>query len=111
MRTEFIDPGRFRTELSLQQAELTADGMGGHMQAWEEIGVVFARVEPLSARAGFGASQTLEEATHRMTLRSRAGLRSGMRFVRGERAFAILTAIDPDETGRYLVCTTKETGR
>ena len=110
MRAEFIDPGSFRTELSLQQAVLAGDGMGGHDETWNEVATVFARVEPVSATMRFGAGQTLEEATHRVTLRHRAGLSSGMRFVRGGRVLDILTARDPDETGRYLECRTKEVG-
>jgi SPP1 family predicted phage head-tail adaptor len=111
LNSQFIDPGALRTELSLQQAELTPDGMGGHTEAWQEIATVFARIEPVSAGARFGAGQTLEEVTHRITLRHRADLGSGMRFVRGSRVFEILTAHDPDETRRYLICRTREEGR
>jgi SPP1 family predicted phage head-tail adaptor len=111
VRAQFVDPGAFRTELSLQQASLTADGMGGHAESWSEVATVFARVEPVSAAMRFGAGQTLEETTHRVTLRFRADVAGGMRFMRGERAWDILTAHDPDESGRYLVCRTREVGR
>lgn len=111
MNGQFIDPGVLRIELSLQQAELTPDGMGGHAQSWQEIATVFARIEPVSANARFGAGQTLEQVTHRITLRWRADLASGMRFVRAGRVFEILTAHDPDETQRYLVCRCREEGR
>jgi head-tail adaptor len=46
-----------------------------------------------------------------VTLRFRPDVASGMRFMRGERVWDILTAHDPDETGRYLVCQTREVGR
>lgn len=108
---EFIDPGAFRTELSLQQVVLADDGMGGHTEDWGEVATVFAQVVPVSAAMRFGAGQTLEEATHRLTLRFRAGLASGMRFVRGARNWDVLSVHDPDETGRYLVCRTREVGR
>lgn len=111
MRGEFVDPGALRTELSLQQASLGPDGMGGHVETWNEVATVLARVEPLSATMRFGAGQTLEQATHRVTLRFRGGLVSGMRFVRAGRAWDILTAHDPDETGRYIMCRTREVGR
>ncbi len=111
MKAEFVDPGAFRTELSLQEVSLTADGMGGHTESWNEVATVFTRVEPVSAAMRFGAGQTLEEATHRVTLRFRADVASGMRFLRGGRAWTILTAHDPDETGRYLVCRVVEVGR
>jgi SPP1 family predicted phage head-tail adaptor len=111
MNGRFIDPGAFRTELSLQQAALTADDMGGHAETWTEIATVFAMVEPVSAEARFGAGQTLEAVTHRITLRQRPEIASGMRFVRGERVFNIVEVHDSDETGRYFVCRAKEQGR
>ena len=37
MRVQFIDPGAFRTELSLQRAALVPDGAGGHTESWSEI--------------------------------------------------------------------------
>lgn len=111
MNSQFINPGLLRTELVLEQPSLEPDGLGGHAESWSEIATVFARVEPVAASARFGAGQTLEQTTHRITLRHRADLYSGMRFRRGERIFAILTVNDPDETGRYLVCRAQEVGR
>lgn len=105
-----IDPGRLRSELSLQEATQTPDGAGGFTESWTEVAVVFAEVEPLAARDRFGAGQTLEEVSHRITLRHRPDLRSGMRFVRGGRRFMIATVYDPDESGRYLVCRVREEG-
>jgi len=106
-----IDPGRFRTELALEQATPTPDGAGGFTETWTEVALVFARIEPLAARDRFGAAQTLEDVTHRITIRQRPDVASGKRLTRGERTFAILTAHDPDETGRYLVCLVREDGR
>jgi SPP1 family predicted phage head-tail adaptor len=108
---ETIDPGQFRTELSLQQANIASDGMGGHAESWSEVAKVFARLEPVSAQSAFQADQTIEIVTHKITLRARNDLASGMRFVLGSRVFEILTVYDPDETGRYLVCRTREKGR
>jgi head-tail adaptor len=45
-----------------------------------------------------------------VTLRHRDGVRIGMRLKRRQRAFLILTAYDPDQSGRYLVCQVEETG-
>lgn len=108
MRSEFIDPGQFRHELSLEAATPVPDGAGGHAQDWAEIATLFARVEPLAAESRFGADRMLETVTHRVTMRSREGIASGMRLRRRGRMFAILTVHDPDETGRYLVCRVRE---
>lgn len=110
MRSVFLDPGTLRNEFSLQAPSLNPDGQGGHSEIWSEIGTVFARIEPVQAQSRFGAGQTLETTTHRITLRWRADVTSGRRFVRLGRVFEILTVQDPDETGRYLICLVRETG-
>lgn len=111
MRAEFIDPGAFRHELALEKATLAGDGAGGHAESWSEVATLYARIEPVSARSRFGADQTLEAVTHRITLRHRQNIESGMRFRLRARVFEILTVHDPDETRRYLVCQAREEGR
>lgn len=110
MRSIFIDPGALRSELALEQCVTTPDSLGGHTESWVELATLFARVEPVSTHSLFGADQTLETATHRVTVRWRAGLKSGMRLRRGQRVLDIITVHDPDETQRYLVCRTREQG-
>ena len=106
----FIDPGRLRSECALEACVPAADGMGGHTENWAEVATVFALIEPVSAASRFGADQTLETVTHRITIRHRSGVVSGMRFNRQGRIFDIETVHDPDDTGRYLVCRVRETG-
>ncbi|MBS9719886.1 phage head closure protein [Tianweitania sp. BSSL-BM11] len=108
---DFIGPGSLRTELALEDVTLTQDGAGGHVETWAEVATVFARLEPVRADARFAGDQTLESVTHRVTLRFRDTVKSGMRFRWGERVFAIQTVHDPDETRRYLLCRTREQGR
>ena len=111
MAVLLIDPGQLSTELKLEAMTPAPDGAGGFAESWAEIALVFARIEPASVRDRFGAGQTLEEVTHRITLRHRAGVASGMRLSRGDRNFDIATVHDPDETGRYLVCRVREVGQ
>jgi SPP1 family predicted phage head-tail adaptor len=111
MRSAFIDPGLFRSELVLEEVVLTADGLGGHVETWSEVANVFALIEPVVATSLFGADQTLENVTHRISLRARQGVASGMRFRKDDRRFDIATVHDPDESGRYLVCRVREIGR
>ena len=110
MTALFIDPGALRTELSLQSVTTTDDGFGGFSEEWNELATVFGHIEPLAADSRFGAGQTLETVTHRITLRRRDGLASGMRFAKAGRVFDILTVHDPDESGRYFVCRVREVG-
>lgn len=110
MATVFVDPGALRSELALQRCETAQDGAGGLVETWVEVATVFTRIEPVMAQSVFGADQTLETMTHRITLRWREGLVSGMRFIKSNRRFDIVTVHDPDESGRYLVCRVKEIG-
>ena len=105
-----IDPGEFRAELSLQECRTEYDATGGYAEDWVETALVFAKIEPAGASSAFGADQTIETVTHEISLRWRAGLASGMRFVRDGRVFEIRTVHDPDESGRYLVCGAVEKG-
>lgn len=111
MRSLLLDAGSLRHELVLQSAAPLPDGLGGHAESWSEIASLFGLIEPVSANSVAGAGQTLETVTHRITMRSRADIRSGMRLVRGPRVFDIVTVHDPDESGRYLVCRVREEGR
>ena len=110
MRTLFVDPGSLRSELTLEACTTVADGLGGHTESWAEVATVFARIEPVSASSVFGADQTLETVTHRLTMRWRSGVASGMRFAKAGRIFDIVTVHDPDDSGRYLVCRAREVG-
>ncbi|MFC6487972.1 phage head closure protein [Nitratireductor sp. GCM10026969] len=111
MRRLFIDPGQLRSELVLQEAVTNEDGAGGHTETWEEVATVFAQVEPVSAQSAFGAGQAHERVTHRVILRFRGDVRSGMRFLKKGRALRIINVHDADETGRYLICRVREEGR
>ena len=111
MKARFIDPGRVRTQLSLEAVTRSPAGLGGHAETWGEVASVMADLVPARADTRFGAGQRLETMTHDVTLRFRADVASGMRLRLGARSFDILTVHDPDETGRYLVCRTREIGR
>jgi len=110
MRALFVDPGSLRSELSLQACTVVPDGFGGHVEDWGEVATVFGRIEPVSATSVFGPDQTIETVTHRVTIRGRAGVTSGMRFARQGKVFEIVTVHDPDDSGRYLVCRVREAG-
>jgi SPP1 family predicted phage head-tail adaptor len=84
------------------------DLMGGRSDAWLPVATVHARIEPVAATQFHAGAQDIETATHRITIRLRAGVSSGMRFTKGVRRFRIITVRDPDETGRFLVCQTEE---
>ena len=94
--------------LVLEAPQATPDGLGGRSESWVEVATLFGHIEPLTARNRFGADQSMVAVTHQLTLRHRSGVRSGMRLRKSDRLFEIVTAHDPDETGRYLVCSVRE---
>ncbi|THF56666.1 phage head closure protein [Ollibium composti] len=109
MGKTFVDPGALRTRLVLQTVTAVPDDLGGFAENWSDVATVFARIEPVSADSRFGAGQTLEAVTHCITLRHRGDVEADMRLAGGGRFFLIVTAHDPDESGRYLLCRTRET--
>lgn len=104
----FIDPGRFRIQFALDLPDLRPDGAGGLTGGWTEAATFQGLLEPVTARPRFAGEQFLEETTHRVTIRHRPDVKAGARLRRGSRLFAILSVHDPDESGRYLVCLTRE---
>src|SRR5690606_1569352 len=104
-----VDPGALRTRLVLQAVTSVPDGLGGFTESWSDVATVFARIEPAAADSRFGAGQTLEAVTHRITLRRRGDVAADMRFAGGGRIFQIVAVHDPDASGRYLLCRTRET--
>lgn len=106
-----FDPGAFTARLTLERAMETPDGQGGAVISHVAFDAAWARIEPVSAarRAVAGASPMT--VTHRIWLRHRADIESGVRLRKGTRVFELRTFRDPDETGRYLLCDCQEIER
>lgn len=108
MKTAFFDPGKLRHEMALQQAVRVADALGGQTENWQTLATLWAHLAPATASPVRRADGDEAEITHRVVLRADARVQHGMRLVTGERIFAIRAVRDLDETGRYLVCQTRE---
>lgn len=106
-----FDPGAFTARLTLERRMETPDGQGGADVAHVAFDAVWARIEPVSAARRAVAGDAPMTITHRIWLRHRADLESGMRLRKGARMFELRTFRDPDETGRYLLCECEETER
>ncbi|MBN9046187.1 MAG: phage head closure protein [Rhizobiales bacterium] len=107
----FIDPGRLTAELALEAMQPVPDDMGGYTESWTEVATVWGRIEQVSiAQRDFGVLPR-PEVTHRILLRFRDGVATGMRLRKGARVFVLRAVHDPDETGRYLTCLAVEEGR
>ena len=106
-----IFAGTLRHEGGLQRTVPVPDGQGGHGEDWQEVARVFARIEPVSARSVVVADRAEARVTHRVTVRFRDDLLSGMRFLFEERVLEIAAVHDPEERGRFLQCLVREVGR
>ncbi|MDQ0319603.1 SPP1 family predicted phage head-tail adaptor [Pararhizobium capsulatum DSM 1112] len=97
--------------LDLERLVATPDGQGGEVKSFEQIGAVWARVEPLAAVTTDSGGVQQVTVTHEILVRHRGDLVSGMRFAKGLRRFLVQTVHDPDEDGRYLICRCTEEGQ
>lgn len=108
MKTGVFDAGLLNHELVLEAPAETPDGAGGFTTVWTEVATVWARLEPLDPAREIWAGRDAAEQTHRITLRFRDDLKQGMRLRKLMRLFPVLSIQDPDESGRYLTCRTRE---
>lgn len=107
-RHDFLQAGNFNLRMNLQSPSQISDGCGGFTKTWISQFDVWAKIVPLSASLLHMSRGDNSKFSHYIYVRKREGFKSGMRFVKGERTFLIETVQDPDETGRYWVCTVAE---
>lgn len=108
MRSVYFDPGRLRHELVLEEPARDADALGGHVANWSAVATVWAQLEPVTASPVSRADSEDAEITHRIVVRFDPRVWRGRRFTTNGRIFAIRAVRDLDETGRYLLCLTRE---
>ena len=85
MNLTFLDPGNLTARLELEAPEETSDGQGGVTPGWRQLRQLWAAF--------------------------RTDIAAGMRLKKGARIFAVISVIDPDETGRFIVCRCEEESR
>jgi SPP1 family predicted phage head-tail adaptor len=101
--------GHMRHRLTLEQPVATPDGGGGNTLTWMPVANLWGSLRPVSANEVPQGDGLRGRVTHEIVIRHRAGVTGAMRFAMGPRAFAIRSAIDPDERGAWLRCLTEET--
>lgn len=107
MRAPAAVAGMLRHRLRVETPRTAANGD----VTWTVAGTVWAAIDPVSAGERERGAHLEGTATHRITLRRRAGLTSVDRLTRGGRRFRILGILDPDEAGRFLTILVEEEGR
>lgn len=102
--------GALRRRLLLEAAVTTPDGLGGTTQVYETVAAVWAQLEWIAGGERWRRGRPEQVATHRVTLRWRAGVDAGQRLRDGDRHFDIRAVADPDGGRRRLVCLVQEIG-
>ncbi len=108
MNKPSLDPGRLRHRLAIEFQNEISDGCGGFITNWQLVAQVWGAIEPVSQSQISRTDNQTSLVTFRITIRWRADCAAQMRFVKSGRTFNILSATDPDQTGRYLVCNCEE---
>jgi SPP1 family predicted phage head-tail adaptor len=109
MRT--LDPGRMTARMDLEIPVEVSDGQGGARRTFANAATLWALIEPRMAILTGGRDEAVADIEHDVWIRYRTDIAKGMRFRKGNRLFGVISAFDPDETRRYLVCRCRETGR
>lgn len=90
-----------------------ADGSGGHVDRWEELGKLWAEVRAGTGREREGPGVPMGRVAYRITVAaappgSFARPRPDQRFREGSRLFRILAVAERDLRGAWLTCFCEE---
>ncbi|CAN7478058.1 phage head closure protein [Pararhizobium sp. LjRoot235] len=111
MRATTLDPGQLSARLTLEIREDVSDGQGGIVSGFAPVASLWARIEPVSVKQEERGAEEIFAVTHRLWIRFRDDLATGMRFRKGLRIFVVRAFYDPDEMRRYLICQCTEEGQ
>lgn len=100
--------GALRSRLVVQAAVDTPDDTGAFTRSWTNVATLWANIVPLAAKQQFLADAIEVAISHHVTIRFRADVVNGMRFLLGDRALLIRAVTDTDMRGRFLLCRCEE---
>lgn len=99
--------------MALEEAQIAADGAGGHARSWVTLGTHWTELRPGSGRELRGEIVPQGQMAFRIFLRaapqgSPQRPRPDQRFRDGERTFRIVSVSEADPLGAYLLCHARE---
>jgi SPP1 family predicted phage head-tail adaptor len=100
--------GDLKKRITLQSKTNVADGLGGFTSTWGDEVSLWAAIWPVSASEQVQAMQTVMTITHRIRIRYWSGIHSSWRIKFGDRYFAIVSIINPNEANKILDLMVKE---
>jgi SPP1 family predicted phage head-tail adaptor len=98
----------FRHRLQFQEKMTVKDEEGNSVTKWNTVFTVWGSVEGLRGREYLAAGALSSEATYRIRIRYRKGVRTNMRILYGERVFEIESVIDINEEHKEIEIMCKE---
>ncbi|RMH53198.1 MAG: head-tail adaptor protein [Alphaproteobacteria bacterium] len=104
-----------RRRLTLEEPVELADGGGGSIGGWREVGTLWADVRAVSGSEMLQGGRDRQRVTHRVIVRgapvgSPRRPSPHQRFRDGSRIFDILAVAENDPDGRFILCWTEEGG-
>lgn len=103
-----INPGKYRTPITIQQRQFNEDSYGSTTEDWKDIIHTRAGVFPLSGSEFFKANEINSEITHRVQLRYIPGITPDMRIVLNGRHLMITSVVNYQERSIELQLYCKE---
>lgn len=95
--------GEMRQRIILQDASESSDGMGGLGEStWSDFKILWAKIEPYSAKEAYEKHELKHRVTHKVTIRYLDGVTSDMRVKFGERYLQIKGIRTVDERKRFI---------
>lgn len=102
MSKQTIKISDLRHRIKFQKEKKTADDYHGHTSTWNDVAVVWAKVEPVSGREYYYAHQLKNAISHKITVRYRDDITVEMRVVFEERIMKIESLINLQERERFI---------
>jgi len=101
--------GELNKRITLQYPTKTSSGMGASdTSTWTDYATVWAAIWPVSANDTIQTNATVMVVSHRIRIRYRSILKSSWRVKFGNRFFAIVSILNPNEKNEYLDLLCKE---
>lgn len=99
--------------MGLEAPQRVPDAAGGHIESWQTLGMLWADLEPRSARQTGDLAGQMSIARFRITVRAAPVGQSprpvpGQRFRMGTRIFAIDAVSEAPDNDMYLRCDVTE---
>jgi len=98
-----IRAGELRHRITLRAVTRTEDEGGGYTETPTDVGVVWAKVEPLQGTEQAAFLQTGMTAPHRFTIRYQEGVTGATEIGYEGKRFNVTSVTDPDAARRELV--------